>query len=145
MGLFNRLAGATGEGIGNAARGIGEAAVNVRAAITGDLPPEAQTQLREAEARLAAATIELNKLDAQSTRWFQAMWRPALAWVCVTAIFLQVLVRAVWQWILAYTGSDVVLPPLETGEVVVLLGYLLGYGWARSFEKRHGVQGGRPR
>lgn len=144
MGLRNLLGGG-GEGIARAAEGVGNAAVSLRTAITGDLPPETQARLRGAEAQLARATIELNKADAESPRWFQAMWRPALAWVCVTAIFLQVLVRAVWQWILAYTGSDVVLPPLETGEVVVLLGYLLGYGWARTFEKRHGVQGGRPR
>ena len=113
----------------------------------------------EAHVKLMLAQVEVNKLEAQSKSLFVAGWRPAVGWAGAIALALSVIQKALvitmmWTY-QAYivmsgvpdlTPPDYVLPDLPpfpdlgTGDVVAILGAMLGIGTMRSLDKRAGKQ-----
>lgn len=126
--IFGSSAKAAGEGAGATLDGLGKAAVNIRAAITGEMPPELIKALAEFETRMAEAQGKLNEIEAASGSFFKSGWRPAVGWVCVIGLFYSSIMAPVLK-----------LPLAESEILTTLLFSLLGLGSLRTLEKARGV------
>lgn len=92
----------------------------------------------EADLQARLAQIEVNKIEAASPNPFVSGWRPAVGWCGVIGM----LYTFVGQPLLTYLGGiygwpDA--PKIDTSELMILLGGLLGLGGMRSYEKTQGV------
>jgi hypothetical protein len=76
-------------GIGEVAKGIGSLAIDIRTAITGDLPPKEKAELekialalegkeRELQVQLAQVQSSVIIAEAKSESWLASNWRPLL-------------------------------------------------------------------
>ena len=84
------------------------------------------------------AQMSVNKQEAAHKSIFVAGWRPAVGWVCVTAMGLNFIFFPLFgPAIIAYTTMDPFVMEWEA-LAPVLLG-ILGLGGMRSYEKRNGV------
>ena len=126
--IFGSGAKAAGEGAAAALEGVGKAAVNIRAAITGEMPPELVKALAEFETRMAEAQNRLNEVEAASGSFFKSGWRPAIGWLCVMGLFYSAILAPVMR-----------LPLPESDILTTLLFSLLGLGSLRTLEKTRGV------
>jgi hypothetical protein len=75
-----------------------------------------QGQLEDEFIRLQAVTTaqsDIDKVEAGSSNWFVAGWRPAIGWVCCAAFGFEFLLRPLLQWGLAIAGHSVPLPSLD--------------------------------
>ena len=97
-------------------------------------------EFRELDAQLQRdlGQIEVNKAEAASGNAFASSWRPLCGYVCVLGLAYQFLVQPLLAW-----GSGVwavPLPPnLDLGDLLTLLGGMLGLGSLRTAEKFKGV------
>ena len=84
------LGGTTAAGVSATLNGVGDAAIKLREAITGDLPPEkkAELELRYAELDEAITEARSNviKAEAQGQSWLQRNWRPLLMLVIISIV-----------------------------------------------------------
>lgn len=100
---------------------------------------KAETMLKLAEMEQAGelkvieGQVEINKIEAASTNWFIAGWRPAFGWVLAMGALFIVLINPVIQWKAGREG-----PKIPTEIVLVLGGGMLGL---RTWEKGKGVEG----
>ena len=153
------LAQLMGGGAGEAFKGIGSLAKDIRAAITGtsvlDATAQAEIELKLAAMEQAATMaamqydatqmqgqVDINKLEAQSGNIFQSGWRPAVGWVCVAGLALVFLVRPLLPWAVSVGGLIVgqklgipPIPDIPMEDMLVLLTGMLGLGTMRSAEK----------
>jgi hypothetical protein len=147
MSIFGEV---TASGIGAVMSGVGTLAKDIRQAITGDLPAEKQAEIEmkllELENQAMSAQIEVNKIEAASSNLFVSGWRPAVGWVCVIALAYTFLFKPLFPWMVSVacllTGYVSLIPPLpETpmGDLMVLLGGMLGLSLSRTAEKIKGV------
>lgn len=87
--------------------------------------------------QLQAVTVnqsDINKVEAASTNWLVAGWRPAIGWVCGLAFGFEFLLRPLLQWGAIFAGHPVVLPSLD--DTLTQLTYaMLGLGTLRTVEK----------
>lgn len=88
----------------------------------------------EADVKVNVAQIEVNKVEAASASPFVSGWRPAVGWVCVLGLLYTFLLAP----FLTYFGGRVA-PAIDIGNLVLLLGGLLGLGTLRTVEKVKGV------
>lgn len=76
---------------------------------------------------------EINKIEAGHRSLFVAGWRPAIGWICATALG--------WGWIIApflqFLYPDQKMPVIEIGEAISLILAMLGMGSLRTYEKRN--------
>lgn len=86
------------------------------------------------------AQLEINKVEAAHKSIFVAGWRPAVGWVCVLGLTSTWLIVPGINGVLILMKSSLVLPVLDTAEMLPLLLSMLGMGTLRSFEKAKGVQ-----
>lgn len=91
MGLLSGLIGkTTAAGVSATLNGVGDAAIKLREAITGDLPPEkkAELELRYAELDKAITEARSNVImaEAQGQSWLQRNWRPLLMLVIIVIV-----------------------------------------------------------
>lgn len=96
-----------------------------------------QGALSEEMAQLQAVTTaqsDINKVEAASTNWFVAGWRPGIGWVCVLAFGFEFLLRPLLQWGCALYGHTVVLPSLDS-TLTQLTYAMLGMGALKTVEK----------
>jgi Holin of 3TMs, for gene-transfer release len=97
----------------------------------------AQGQLQEELDSLQSVTTaqsDINKVEAASTNWFVAGWRPAIGWVCGLAFGFEFLLRPLLQWGAIFAGHPVTLPSLD--DTLTQLTYaMLGMGALRTVEK----------
>lgn len=101
---------------------------------------EAYAMLSSQQHEIAKAVLEINKAEAQHSSLFVAGWRPFIGWVCGAAFAWHFLGQSVATYALVAAGQNsVVLPTLEMGELMTVLGGLLGLGGLRSWEKNKGV------
>lgn len=99
----------------------------------------AKEQLR-ADTSLALGQIETNKIEVAQPGVFKGGWRPAAGWLSVFTGLAYPPLRALLPWTLKVCGVEGVpeLPPLETGEALVVLGGLLGLSGMRTKERLAG-------
>lgn len=84
------------------------------------------------------AQIGVNQAEAQSPDIFRGGWRPAVGWVCVTGLLYTYLAQPLLTW--ASGVWDVPAPPeLDMGDLLILLGGMLGLGTLRTAERVKGV------
>lgn len=98
------------------------------------------------KAQIVAAIDELqtqtdiNKIEAASTNWFVAGWRPFIGWICGAGLLYAALCEPFFRFIAKvgfhYSGE---FPIIDTTITMQILVGLLGLGGMRSFEKKTGV------
>lgn len=139
-----------GEAVGSITSGLGDLALKLRSAITGKIDPRLEAELNqkllELEASGQAAQAKINEVEAASNKTFVAGWRPYLGWVLGTAAALYFIPRfgvTIWLWTrqVIMTGLLLPYPDVGWGDVVTLLGGMLGLGGLRTYEKKAGVSG----
>lgn len=146
MGLMTTLGGliggATATGISETLDGVGKAAVNIRSAITGDLPPEKKAELEihlaDIDVRLSEAQNKVNEIEAGSVSFFVAGARPAIMWICAASLAYTFLLQPFLAWGSVNFGW-LAPPTIDTGSLMTLLLGVLGLGTMRSYEKVNGV------
>ena len=139
--------------------GIGAFAKDIRAAITGEsvIDPNKRAELLlnaqalEAAAEkakmdydqaMATAQTAINQTEASNPSLFVSGWRPAVGWVCVSGLFYTFLLKPLFPWLATVIcnvgGWESAVPPLPEvpmGDLIVLLGGMLGLGVLRTVEK----------
>lgn len=85
------------------------------------------------ELQQMAGQMEINKVEAASTNWFVAGWRPYIGWICGTGLLYQFLFYPI---AIAWFPK---IQQLDMGTLLTLLGGLLGLGTLRTYEKLTGV------
>lgn len=93
------------------------------------------------QAQLAAAVqivqgqLDTNRAEAASPSAFTSGWRPAIGWVCASALACQYIARPLLQWVGIVSGHPFPeLPGIDDNLWQLMLG-MLGLGGLRSFEK----------
>ena len=151
------------KGIGEIFTGAGKLAKDIREAITGKaiIDPAKQAELEmklleleqksnEAENALMLGQVEINKIEAANPSKFVSGWRPFLGWVlsgCAGIYFLPRFILGMTAWaILAWkvimkdaSTALPILPDMGFGDLIALLGGLLGMATLRSVERAKGV------
>jgi len=91
----------------------------------------------ETDLQLALGQLEVNKIEAAAPDLFRGGWRPAVGWVCVIGLLYTYLGRPLLAW-----GSGIwnvpVPPSLDLGDLLILLGGMLGLGGMRTMERLKG-------
>lgn len=83
---------------------------------------------------------EINLEEAKSNDKFKSYWRPAIAWVCVSAFAWTYVIQPVATFAAGLFGVAVPeLPRFDMGEMMPLLMGLLGLVGARSWDKKNGT------
>ena len=109
---------------------------DVKNKLAHDLSTMAERHAQE----LAKGQLEVNKVEAAHKSLFVAGWRPAIGWICGLGMASNFILIPMANFILALTGSAVVVPLLDTGEMMPVLMGMLGLGAMRTYEKKQGVQ-----
>jgi len=109
---------------------------DVRNKLAHDLSTMAERHAQD----LAKGQLEVNKTEAAHKSLFVAGWRPAVGWTCCLGMASNFLLIPMANFALAVTGSAVVIPLLDTGEMMPVLMGMLGLGAMRTYEKKQGVQ-----
>lgn len=90
------------------------------------------------ETDLAKGQMDINRTEAASDRLFVAGWRPSVGWICSLGLGYQFLAHPFLVWLATYNG--VTVPPnIDTEQLMILLGGMLGFGGFRTYEKLKGV------
>ena len=105
-----------------------------------DLKTKLAHELKSQIVSLDLAQAQTNLEQAKHPSIFVAGARPAIMWICAFGLGWQFVFQPVAAWIIAVSGSDVLLPLFETEGLMPLTLSLLGLGGMRSFEKYKGVQ-----
>lgn len=155
MGLLNwgKQTKSAGEGVKAVADGLGSFATNIRAAITGDLPPETKEKLAQIaldserlkgeliKGQQEVETAAINKGGIGSV--FLAGWRPAIGWICAVSLFFYFVPQFVAGsilWVRAMMSAQMLTAfPLTIDGLTQLVFALLGVGTMRTIEKGLGV------
>jgi hypothetical protein len=88
----------------------------------------------DAQVQIALAQNDVNKVEAAAPDLFTRGWRPFVGWVCGLGLCSEFLIR---PYVMAF--SVVVVPSLDMGTLLALLGGLLGLGTLRTVEKVKGA------
>ena len=104
------------------------------------LAHEVATMSERHAQELAKGQLEVNKVEAAHKSLFVAGWRPAVGWTCCLGMASNFLLIPMANFALALTGSAIVVPLLDTGEMMPVLMGMLGLGAMRTYEKKQGVQ-----
>jgi hypothetical protein len=102
------------------------------------LEHELKTQLQTAN----LAQIEVNKIEAASTSWFVAGWRPSVGWVCSLAMLYHFILAPMMQFFLNVIGIQVQLPEFDFSQLSTILMAMLGMAGLRTYEKKEKVTKG---
>lgn len=96
------------------------------------------------EYNLTNGQLEINKVEAASTNWWVAGWRPAVGWIGALALAYASIVEPTLRFIATvlfkYTGA---FPVIDTALTLQVLLGLLGLGAMRTVEKYTGSESKR--
>ena len=100
----------------------------------GERAHELEMALLNRDAQIAAEQSKTNQIEASSDSLFKSGWRPAVGWVCVSALAYQMVFRPLLAW--ASSAWAWMPPPsLEMDTLLTLLFAILGLGAYRTYEK----------
>jgi hypothetical protein len=91
----------------------------------------------DADLQVMLAQAKINETEAQSSDPFRAGWRPAVGWVCVIGMGYTYLAQPLLAWLSLSQGWQIP-PSIETTDLLIMLGGMLGFGGMRSFERIKG-------
>jgi len=113
-----------------------------------EIDVEFQEHMADNGIKLQLAQIAVNAEEAKSPNWFVAGWRPGVGWVCVIALALTYIPKAVvltvfwaYQAYITLAHPEVKIaalpafPDLGVTDLLGLLGAILGIGAMRTVEK----------
>lgn len=137
-------------GIGGLISGIGSAAKDIRAAITGKsvIDPTAQAEIEnkllQMETDLALAQNNVNAIEAANPKLFVSGWRPFIGWVAGISLGCYYIPRSIASivfWVIACINTKSMQPMADIGitDLLGLLGSMLGFATLRTVEKAKGV------
>lgn len=89
----------------------------------------------EADLQLAQGQVDINKIEAASDDLFKSGWRPMVGWTCALGFFAKYIGGPLLFVISQYFGYPIVLPEIDTMEMMPLLFGMLGLGAYRTYEK----------
>ena len=133
-------------GIGGLIAGIGTAAKDIRAAITGKaiIDPAKQAEIemkvleleqkaKEAENAVAIAQANIALEEAKSSKLFISGARPFILWICGSVVLYTYVVAPILK------ACGVALPDMAMSDLWPVITGMLGLGTMRTFEKSKGV------
>lgn len=98
---------------------------------------EAMQQILAAVQQQDTQQVEVNTVEAASTNWFVAGWRPFIGWVCGAALAYTYVVYPLLNGVVSLYGRT--LPAVPTDALFELVVAMLGLGGLRTFEKLRGA------
>lgn len=130
--------------VGSVLTGAGQFFKDIRAALTGKEPLDANKaaelalKAQEMENGLIMAQAEINKIEAANPNLFVSGWRPGAGWVCVLALSYTYIGQPFVTWGCLNFGW-VAPPSINMDGLMTLLLALLGVAGLRTYEKKAGV------
>lgn len=99
-----------------------------------------EAQMMSAMTSLVQGQLTINQKEAEHGSIFVAGWRPAIGWICGSALGWNYIIQPIITWVGFINGVDMAdAPRLDTGELTTILLGMLGLGGLRTYEKRLGV------
>lgn len=98
-----------------------------------------QEKLMDADAAMMAAQNAVNLAEASNQNLFISGWRPAVGWVCVTALGWQMVCAPLVTFGAALFGFHPTLPVLDSSWLNTLMIPMLGLGAMKTAERMSGV------
>lgn len=92
----------------------------------------------DADTKIATAQAEVSKVEASSGSVFVSGARPFIIWICGVVLLCHYVGRPVLAWLSGIYGWPAP-PELDAGDLMTLLGAILGLGGYRTVEKLNGV------
>jgi hypothetical protein len=93
----------------------------------------------ESDMQIALAQIDVNKAEASSPSLFKGGWRPAIGWVGALGLFYQFIAQPLLAWYSSFLMLPAAPPVLDLGDLLTILGGMLGLSGMRSWERVRGV------
>ena len=91
----------------------------------------------DADLQVMLAQAAINQEEAKSPDNFRGGWRPSVGWVCVTGMAYTYVGGPLFEWIGGIYGWPPP-PKIDTFDLLIMLGGMLGFGGMRSFERIRG-------
>jgi hypothetical protein len=104
-----------------------------------ELAQQGELAKLNAEVTLATGQMDINKVEAASTRLFVAGWRPFVGWICGLTLGFKYIGGPLLSMLLQAIGHPVTLPPIPAEDLWPVLAGLLGLSASRSVEKVKGA------
>lgn len=92
-----------------------------------------------AHVKLLSGQIEVNKIEASSSNWFVAGWRPFVGWVCGLSLAYAAVIEPFMRFVASMNGYDGNFPIIDTNITMQILLGMLGLAGMRTREKEKGV------
>lgn len=92
---------------------------------------------------LSKGQIDVNAVEAASTNWWVAGWRPFIGWICGTGFLYQFMFMPILNGILMAQFGIAPFVALDSSSLMSLTVGLLGLGGLRTFEKYSGSEAKR--
>jgi hypothetical protein len=109
-----------------------------------ELERQGESEKIQFELQTILGQIEINKIEAASTRFFVAGWRPAIGWTCAVSIFCYyvpycLVAVSIWAYQCIQMGVLLPRPDLNIADLIGLVCSMLGVAGMRTVEKSRGV------
>ena len=92
-----------------------------------------------AKVKLLSGQIEINKIEANSSNWFVAGWRPFVGWICGFGLAYATILEPFMRFIANAVGYTGAFPVIDTTLTMQVLLGMLGLAGMRTREKEKGV------
>jgi len=100
---------------------------------------ELSTMAERHAQELAKGQLEVNKVEAASKSLFVAGWRPFIGWVCGLGFLSNFILIPMANFGLALAKIAVIVPMIDTAQMMPVLLGMLGLGGMRTVEKLNKV------
>src|SRR6056300_230706 len=95
-----------------------------------------ESQMLVAMTNLVQGQLAINQKEAEHGSIFVAGWRPAIGWICGSALGWNYIIQPIITWAAFVSGLDMAdAPRLDTAELTTILLGMLGLGGLRTYEK----------
>lgn len=107
-----------------------------------------ETTLATLDAEVRKGQMLVNQVEAASSSTFTSGWRPAVGWVCSLGLFYTFLLKPILPWtvgvlsaLFGHPTAIAAMPEVPMGDLIILLGGMLGLGTLRTIDKYNRVTG----
>ena len=100
---------------------------------------KAEAELRNSLQAWDAQQNNVNSVEAANANLFVSGWRPAIGWVCATALGYQYVASPLGVWVCSLFHYAIPMPPKLDNSLWELMFGMLGLGGLRTYEKIKGV------
>lgn len=101
---------------------------------------EMQAALLDAAVKGDLGQMEINKAEAAHQSVFVAGWRPAVGWICASALAYSYIVVPLIGTVLTLMGKPVLKLPVLDANLWELMAGMLGMGALRSWDKAQALK-----